>query len=166
MTPARSLAGVIHSLSLWMNRLATYILLLMMLLTVADVFLRYFMSKPILGSTEITEYMMVCLVLGCPYCILARKAIRMQLFISKLRGRTQKLLEALTDAIGLVGMVFLSWQLLSELKFSFSSRVSSTILDIPSFPFVGVLWFSTAMICLTLCVNIMQDFLRWMRGAG
>ena len=60
---------IINSLSRMMNIAASGVLAAMMFLTVSDVFLRYFLRRPILGATELTENMMVCLAfLGLAWC--------------------------------------------------------------------------------------------------
>jgi TRAP-type C4-dicarboxylate transport system permease small subunit len=149
--------------TIMMNVLGMVILVLMMLLTVTDVFLRYFFNSPILGSTEITEYMMVCLALGVPYCALTDKAVRMDLLAQKLPKRFQAFADGFTDLVGLVAMAALSWQLFKETANAHEIGYSSSILNIPSSPFFGVLAFSMSMMCVSLIVNVARDIAKGVR---
>jgi TRAP-type C4-dicarboxylate transport system permease small subunit len=144
--------------------LGQIILVLMMLLTVADVALRYFLNSPILGSTEITEYMMVCLVLGAPFCTLSGKSISMELLYEKFPKRIQYFADAFTDLCGLVAIVFLSWALFKETVNAHSIGFSSAILGIPASPFFGVLAFSEAVLGLSLITLIIRNIVRGVRG--
>jgi TRAP-type transport system small permease protein len=147
-----------------MNILGMAMLVLMMLLTVADVFLRYFLNSPILGSTEITEYLMVCLVLGVPYCTLTGKTVRMELVTQKFPKRFQAFVDAFTDLVGVAAMAALGWQLFMEMANAHEIGFSSSILSIPASPFFGVLAFAIAMMCVALMVNIVGSIVKGVNG--
>jgi TRAP-type C4-dicarboxylate transport system permease small subunit len=140
------------------------VLVLMMLLTVADVFLRYVFNRPIVGSTEITEYMMACLVLGIPLTTLTGKAITMDLVVERLPKRIQAVFDSITNAVGLVAMVFLSWQLFREMANAKAVGLSSSILYIPSYPFYAVMGFALALLNIAIFVNIVKNVARGVKG--
>jgi TRAP-type C4-dicarboxylate transport system permease small subunit len=58
----KSLVGAVNLVSRWFNYLGVGVLTIMMLLTVSDVLLRFVFNRPILGTLELTEYMMVPVV--------------------------------------------------------------------------------------------------------
>lgn len=155
---------VVHLVTMVMNVLGMVILVFMMLLTTADVFLRYFFNSPILGSTEITEYMMVCLALGVPFCTLKGRAVSMALVADKFPKRLQGFLDAFTNLIGFVAISFLSWQLYREVVNARAIDFSSQILNIPAAPFFGVLAFSMAMLAVSLLVVIAGNIAKGVRG--
>ena len=146
------------------NLLGMLTLVAMMLLTVADVLLRYFFNSPISGGTEITELMMVCLFLGVPWCTRQGQAIKMELLVGRLSKRTQGLLDALTDTIGLVALVLLSRSLIEEMLYNYDARIGSTVLDIPNYPFYGVLALAVGLLCLVLLGKIIQNLIKGIRG--
>jgi TRAP-type transport system small permease protein len=155
---------IVHVVTISMNILGMVILVLMMLLTVADVFLRYFFNSPLMGSTEITEYMMVCLALGVPFCTLTGKAVSMELITEKFPKRLQAFIDAFTNLLGLTAMVFLTWQLYKETLNAREIDFSSAILNIPAYPFFGVLAFSMAMMAVSLVVIIVGNIAKGVRG--
>uniref|UniRef100_A0A7C2P224 TRAP transporter small permease n=1 Tax=candidate division WOR-3 bacterium TaxID=2052148 RepID=A0A7C2P224_UNCW3 len=146
----------IEFISIKMKLAATVVLLLMMSLTVCDVFMRFFFNKPILGSAEITEYLMVCLVLGIPYCIFEKKTVKIQLLIQKLPSRLRRIVDIATDFLGIIVMLCVTYQIFKEANFAYRIKLSSSILGVPSFPFWIILGFSILWTCLVLISNIMK----------
>lgn len=146
------------------NILGMTVLVAMMLLTVTDVFLRYFFNHPVLGGTEITQYMMVCLFLGVPWSTLKGRAIKMDLLAARFPKRVQAFVDALTEAIGLGVTGCLTWQLYIEMTSAREFEISSTVLGIPSYPFYGILGFGVGMLCLVLLTNVVQNLAKGIKG--
>ena len=112
---------------------STVLLVVMMMLTVSDVFLRYLFDMPIKGSMELTEYLMVCVgTLGLAWCALQGAHIKVDLIVSKLPQRTQKYIDSFNYVL-LMG-------------------VSSAMLEIPQYPFVLVVTISYSLLFLTSIV--------------
>lgn len=158
------LYNTLSSVTKIMNIVGMVILVAMMLLTVSDVFLRYFFNSPIIGGTEVTEYMMVCLVLGVPWCTLTAKTVKMELIVERLPQRVQSFFDSFTDMIGLFAMSCLSWQLFKEMINAHSIDYSSPVLKIQSYPFFGVLAFAIAMMCIALVANIAKNMVKGVKG--
>jgi hypothetical protein len=59
---AQRLEKIIFPISHFLHLIGQVMLVLMVSITVADVFLRYVLNRPILGSYELTEFMMAILV--------------------------------------------------------------------------------------------------------
>ena len=69
----------------------------MVLTTVVDVFLRYLFNSPILGSYELTEFMMAILVFGSvAYTMVVKGHVTVDLVITRLPARAQAILECIT----------------------------------------------------------------------
>ena len=72
---------IIKAVSRIANGVGMAVLTFMMLVTVADVFLRYAFNKPILGTVELCEYMMVAVVyLALPLCAFRGGNARVEVF--------------------------------------------------------------------------------------
>jgi TRAP-type transport system small permease protein len=115
-----------------------------MLLTVADVFMRYVFKRPITGSTEITEFMMVILLLAIVPTAMAHRHITVDAFTERLTPKGQ----AFFDAIMLVAsswlVVIMGWRAVKASFFMISNDARSPTLDIPLYPFylvVGLAFF-------------------------
>lgn len=150
----------IEALASGMNTVAIAVILFMMSLTVLDVALRYFLRRPILGCTEIVAYMMVSLALACPKSVIMGRTVRTGMLMGRLSSFSQIAIEAFTESLGTTVMWFLSIQLFREAKFVYMERVSTSILSIPSFPFVIVLGLSMAVLSVILSWRAVEAIKR------
>ena len=90
-------------------------LVAMMLLTVSDVFLRYAFRRPIFGSTEITEIMIVMLgFLGLAWCAVKGGHLKVDLLMSRFSPRLQAIFDSFTYFAGLVICIIIAWRSLLE----------------------------------------------------
>ena len=70
---------VINAVSVLFAKVGLVILVAMMLLTVAEVLLRYVFNRPILGSTEVIQFMMVTLAfLVLVWCTMRRGHVKVE----------------------------------------------------------------------------------------
>ena len=148
----RPASQVIHSVGLG-------VLVAMMLLTFADVALRYVFNRPIVGSFDLTEYMMAIFVsLGLAYCTIVRGNVRIDLVVSRLRQQRRAFLDVITCLLSLGLFSLIAWQCFVYVKLLFTSKLTSTVLLIPAFPFVAVVALGILVLCLVLLTNLL-DFL-------
>ena len=136
------------------------VLVFMMLLTVADVFLRYVFNRPIVGGTEITELMMVPLALGMGWCVLKDKTIKMGLIVDNLPLKVQSIITSITYTIGFSAFIFITWRTFLE-----SVRVErlngmTAILRIPTYPFYGLLGFCFAILTLAILITVIRNLVQ------
>ena len=132
------------------------VLVLMMFLTAADVTGRYVFNRPILGSVELTEFMMATVVAFCiAYCAVMKGHVRVEVIVSRLPQRAQAIIDSITCFVGLGLFSLITWQCFVNMKLLFASKLTSSVLLIPVFPFAGVVGIGSA--CLTLV--LLTDFL-------
>ena len=140
------------------------ILLAMMMMTVADVIMRYFFRQPIIGSMEISVTLMVCVVfLGIGWCALNDGHISVEIITGKLSKRGQALLNGFDNIVTLVLALIITWRSFMEALSVKDMEVTSPILGIPRYPFVFVtsfgffLLFSAALILFTKNIKSAKD---------
>jgi TRAP-type C4-dicarboxylate transport system permease small subunit len=140
------------------------ILLAMMMMTVFDVILRYFFSKPIIGSMEISVVLMVCVVfLGIGWCALNEGHISVDIITGKLSKRGRALLNAFDNIVTLVLALIIAWRSFIEALSAKEMEVTSPILGIPRYPFIFVtsfgffLLFSAALILFLKNINSVKN---------
>ena len=129
---------------------STVLLVVMMMLTVADVFLRYVLDSPIKGSMELTEYIMVCVgTLGLAWCALQGAHIKVDLIVSKFSQRAQKYVNSFNYVLlmGVAGLI--TWQTFVRAGTVQRLGVDSAMLEIPQYPFVLVVSFSYFLLFVT-----------------
>jgi TRAP-type C4-dicarboxylate transport system permease small subunit len=143
MRLARSVEKIVSRIVKTSGMASIVLLGVMMMLTVVDVTLRYLFDSPILGSMELTEYIMVCVgTLGLAWCALQGAHIKVDLIVSRLPTKAQNVLDSINYilVIGVSGLIvaqtFLRAGIVRRLG------MASAMLDIPQYPFLLVVSFS------------------------
>ena len=137
-------------------------MVLLVLLTVADVFLRFFFNSPILGSFELTEYLLVVIVFfAIPWATQEDINVRVDLFTGKLRGRNQAKVYAVSCVLSIVITFILGWYTVPQAKYIYDLNVESDMLKIPSYPF----YFLVAIGFFFLFFILIARFIRYIEEA-
>ncbi len=130
------MSQILFEISKWMSRIAKVFLAFMILITVADVILRYF-RRPIIGTYDIVAFS-GALVMGFSFPLTSwvRGHIKVDFLILKLPHTTRRIFDVITRCIG-AGLFFtLGWNLILLGKaLRIAGEVSSTI-SMPLYPFV------------------------------
>jgi TRAP-type C4-dicarboxylate transport system permease small subunit len=129
-------------------------------LTVVDVLLRSIFNRPILGSTEITEYMMILLLFGAGAAALAKRQIQMELLMEHFSARTQAVVETITNLITLGVFGVMSYYTFVEAFALKDLGLTSGALKIPTWPIYFLLALGLAIICLSLVVLTKNSILK------
>ena len=136
---------------------AVGVLFLMMLLTVADVLLRATLGKPIIGATEITEQMMVAVVfLGLGWCALQGKQISVELFASRYKPRTQRLIDLMVYFVGLIVVAGLCWRTLVTTLTVHRLGITCAYIGVPKYPFYALAAFGWAVLFVAMASLIIK----------
>jgi TRAP-type C4-dicarboxylate transport system permease small subunit len=157
---------IIHALKRAVNpivRIITYVaagvLALMMLITAADVLLRYIFNRPISGTWELTSYMMAVVVgFGLSYCALVKGLISVEVVTSRFSPRVQAVFNCITYFFSFLFFSLVTWQSILYIKLIFESNLVSAVLLVPTFPFVAAL----ALGSLVFTLVLLKDFLEYL----
>lgn len=137
------------------------VLLLMMFFTFSDVFGRYLLNKPIAGSIDVGEIMVVTLAfLGVAYTQVQRGHVRVEILISRLSRHTQAILETITSFLSAGIFGFIGWEVGVRAVGIMVSRepdVLSPTLQIPEAPFMLLAAIGLVILCLVLLVNFFRS---------
>lgn len=130
-------------------------LALMTLLTFCDVFLRYFFKRPIVGSTEITEFIMVCVVFfSLAWCSLRGDHVAVDLITSKLSGRGLRISDSINYILtALVGLL-IATQSFEQAEYLKDIALKSQLLNIPRYPFLVISTFGFVLLFLDATLHL------------
>ena len=152
---------IIDSIPRITGLVAMGVLFLMMLLTVADVLLRATVNKPIIGTTEITEQMMVAVVfLGFGWCALQGRHIRVDLFASRYPPGTQWVIDLIMNFVGLVLVAMMCWRPFVTTLTVQQLGLTCAYIGVPKYPFYALAAFGWAVLFVaiaTLFVKRIKD---------
>jgi TRAP-type C4-dicarboxylate transport system permease small subunit len=142
---------------------AAIILFLMALLTTADVVGRYVFSRPITGTSEVEELMMVLVVfLAMGYCTLEGRQSYASVVVSHLSKRMQAVLGSVTHSLAAVIFSLIFWQtaLWGWGEAITPSGRATWLLLIPQGPFMLVAAIGCLLVCLASLVNLFHSLAR------
>jgi TRAP-type C4-dicarboxylate transport system permease small subunit len=135
------------------------LLLLLMLFTDLDIFLRFAFNDPFSGSVEFTEYMMAAIVfLAIAHCGWTGGHISVDLFNFALDGPSLRLLPALISFVGVALFAVIAWQATRE-TITTIDQVSN-MLRWPHYPFRFTVAFGSAIFAAVMFIQGVQSLRR------
>jgi TRAP-type C4-dicarboxylate transport system permease small subunit len=150
--------NIIRVVSRVLGYMATGFMMILMLITVVDVFLRYFFSAPITGATEVSRLLMIIIVFpALGWAAIDRAHIRVDLIVSRIPSRLQAIIGSITFFIALVTFCIITWQ--SFLEATVVNRQTSLI-HIPFTPFYWVMSVGLAIFCLAIAALVVEDIAK------
>lgn len=130
------------------------VLLAMIILTFADVFLRYIFGNSIPGTVELTEICMVIVVYASIAATQWQKShVAMDILTSRLNEARKPLLELITSLWSFAIVLACAW---TTYKYGMSTSAVSLVLRIPLYPFILFVAFGFSL----LAIAILQQFLE------
>jgi len=140
------------------NVVAASALIAMMFLTGTDVTLRYIFNSPIPGSLELTEFLMAIVVgLALAHCALDKGHLRVDLVVSRLPKQVQLVLHSIASFTFLGLFILITWKTVDRAWAMFDDKIESAIFAIPAFPFVLAVAVGSAVLCLVLMKEFIDD---------
>ncbi len=136
-----------------------FILLFVMVYTVADVVMRYAFNRPFSGSVEVTEFAMSLIVfLALPYTGWAGAHISVDLFEKFLDRPALRLLPSVIAFVGAALFVVIAWRVMLETTATLSQ--TSNMLRMPHYPFRLAVAVCSLLFALVLMVQGWQALWR------
>jgi TRAP-type C4-dicarboxylate transport system permease small subunit len=148
----------------WVDRLAMfsglvagYVLFGVMLFVVISILFRYVLGQPIFGSQDLLEMALICVTLfGMAYCARSNGHIAVDLCERQL-GRVGCLVgDALSRMLGITLLGLLTWGAGEKMLDAWTWGDATNLLQIPFWPFYGLILFSTFLYALALLVELTQ----------
>ena len=141
--------------------IAAIVLTAMMFLIMTDVVLRYVFNSPITGSYEIIQYMMAILIsFAVVFCAYKRSHVSVDIIFDLLPPKPQSIVACMGSLIVLILFIFIAWENVLYIKEIYGQKLTSTILYIPTYPFVAAVAAGFVALCLVMFI----EFLNALRG--
>ncbi len=158
------LAAIQRQFSVIIGNIGAFFLIPLMLLTVVDVLLRYFLNAPIRGTSEWSEFLLVVVIwLGFAYTMQTKGHISIELFVSRISERKQTYADIFAYFIGLFIMAIVAWM---SYKLAVNSWVLGEIGEnsrFPLYPFKGILFIGSAIFFIELLAQLLIHLLKLRR---
>ena len=148
---------IVYTLSRFTGYLATGMLGILMVLTVANVILRDIFNNPIRGTPELSEFIMVLVVfLALAWCAVTRKHVKVELITSRLPLKVQKILNGFTLFLALGIFVTITWQSFLESMVVYDT---TSLLRLPHTPFFWIMTCGLALFSLSIAVLFIENII-------
>jgi TRAP-type C4-dicarboxylate transport system permease small subunit len=155
----------IHRVVFYVGGIGMAVILLMMLLTTSDIIGRAFFTRPIRGSYEITQYMLVVIVLfGLAYAQQTGRNLRVSFFINKLPARGRFALDVVFTLAALGLFVLVTWQGVVGSLHAQSTNLVSDTLSIPTYPFEFLVAVGAFLLSLELLIKLIRTAISLKTG--
>ncbi|MFO7600163.1 MAG: TRAP transporter small permease [Candidatus Desulfacyla sp.] len=137
------------------NMVASASLVAMMLLTCADVLMRYAFSRPIIGTYDLVSLMGAVVVsFAMPYTMLKKGHVAVEFLIQNLSKDTQRIIETFTHLIAVSLFSVLIWQaIILAMDMKAAGEVTPTLL-LPFYPILYCMAVCFFGLCLAILVNL------------
>jgi TRAP-type C4-dicarboxylate transport system permease small subunit len=154
------IARTITRISAGFNTLAGTAIVLMMLLTCADVVLRL-LRHPIPGTYELVGFLgTVIISFSLAYTSLEKGHIAVEIIVEKFSRRVQVGIEAVTSLIGATLFALIAWQSLVYAADIRQSGEVSVTLTMPIYPFIYGIAAGSALLVLVLLRDSLHAAIR------
>jgi TRAP-type transport system small permease protein len=154
---AAKAAKIIAAISQWLNVVGMVVLGALIGITVVDVLGRSLFHKPILGTFELTEYMLAVIVFcTISWCAVTRSHITVDILTSHLPPRVNAVLLFITSLLGLGLLGTMMWQSFREALVITEMGKSSTMLNVPAYPFYWLMAIAFLIVSLQVLVEVVR----------
>jgi C4-dicarboxylate transporter DctM subunit len=145
-------SSALERITKWANGLGVGSLFAVMMLISVDVLGRYFLDRPITGSFEITDLMMVLIVfLGIAYTGAKGEHVSLgDLLLGRFPDRVAGFISTITNILSFSVIGLIVWQCFVQAILVQHRGTVSEILEIPVYPFLWIAGFGCALLCLVL----------------
>lgn len=138
-------------------------ILALMLLTTVDVVGRYFFDHPIMGTYEVSNFLLVGIVfLGVAYVQSLKGHIKLEIFERLLSRKARSILDIFGNVVGLFVLSLMTWQagILAWRAWQSREYVLGGIYQLPDWPVKAVLPFGIGLLCTRLIIDIIVDIAK------
>jgi len=154
------LIKIVNGLAQRLYWIAGAAIVTMMLITCADVVLRYF-RKPIPGTYELVCFLgAVAVAFAMAHTSVERGHVAVSLVVRYFPRRVQGFIDAVTSIFGLVLFALIAWYSLQYAGDLRATGEVSLTLELPFYPFVFGVGFSAIAVCLVLLTDLYNSLVK------
>lgn len=157
----------LHNISRALNWVAMVVLVAMVLTVTVDVGGHYLFKRPLTGSLDFVELMMVIVVFcGLGYCAALEGNVRVDVIHARLPKRIQAVLDVFTFAASTFIFTIITWRLFVRAWNIIEEPITgpgTQTLQIPHMPFIWLAGAGSLLLCLVLFTTFLNAIARFKR---
>jgi TRAP-type C4-dicarboxylate transport system permease small subunit len=147
----------VAAISDFFNMIASAALVLMMVLSCADIFMRYLFNRPITGTYDVVGLSGAVLVsFALPYTMLKKGHVAVELLVQSLSRGKRLVIETFSHLLGISLFLVLVWQaILLSRDMKAAGEVTPTV-HLPFYPIVYCMALCFFILSLAIMVNLLH----------
>jgi TRAP-type C4-dicarboxylate transport system permease small subunit len=147
----------VTGLSDFFNMIASAALVLMMVLSCADIFMRYLFNRPITGTYDVVGLSGAVLVsFALPYTMLKKGHVAVEILVQSLSRGKRLVIETFSHLLGISLFLVLVWQaILLSRDMKAAGEVTPTV-HLPFYPIVYCMALCFFILSLAIVVNLLH----------
>ena len=154
------LADFVKTLGKTLNWVSIAALLVMVCITIIDVFLKQAFTAPVVGAVEITRMMMVCMTPSFVYALVENRHVKVGLFIDKLGKKGQLCFDAFGYLFSSLLCVLMCYQGFIEVGKKMAQNQVYTMLKIPTWPFFMIFAIAMGFFAFAIIVYLVEKYIN------
>ncbi len=148
----------VTKLSSFLDKIAGWVMVSVMLLVVSNVLLRELFKKPVLGTYEYVGFLTAALIgLAIAYCALKDFHIAVGFMLEKFSPRIQRVVEIFTGLISFIFLAFSSWHIIDYAGSMIASGEVSPTTRTPFYPFIYVVAIGFIALCMVVFLKLTES---------
>ena len=134
---------------------AGFVLVLLMILTTADVAGRYFFNSPITGVFDLTHFaVLIMTFLGLAYCGFRRGHVSIELLFDRFSRPVRRVLNRAINLVGAILFTVIAWRSLVQSVDVREFGEASQLVEIPFFPLYWLLAFGALLFAAVMALRV------------
>ena len=157
---------VIKILGRVMSCISVIALLVMVFITVADIFLKQIFAAPVPGAIEITRMMMVCMTPTFISALVEKRHVCVGIFIDKLGRGGQLIFDTFGYLASAVLCALMCYQGFIDMSKKMTQRQVYSMLRIPTWPFYLIFAIAMGLFAVSILIYLIDIYLNKDRYAA
>jgi TRAP-type C4-dicarboxylate transport system permease small subunit len=152
----------IMNISIGVGKVAAWVsiaaLIVMIIVTLADVFMRLLFTSPITGAIEIVRMMMVCMSPAFITALFQERHVKVGLFVDNLSRRAQLAFDTFGYGLTVILCAIMCYQGFMDMMTKMAQNQSYTMLKIPTWPFYAIFAGAMGLMTIGVIVKLISHF--------
>ena len=145
----------VESLSKVLSYITLLAVALMALFLTTDVVMRFAFNRPIVGAIEISQMLMVSLVLAFPRCALEARHLNVTFVLDYIPQKVKSVTNIIVLILSLFASIILAWQTASSAIYLKQVYKTYSLIRVPYYPFYWIMTAGFIVLCLAIIVLIL-----------
>ena len=150
--------SVANAICVFFSWFSVAALLVMISITLVDVFLRFFFNSPIVGATEIARMMMICLSPAFAKVMLNGNHVKVGAVVDLFGRKGQLAFDTFGHLAAAAICGLMSYQAIIDMQRRMAQSWVYTLLKIPAWPFYAMFAFAMGLFTIAIIIKLISNF--------